>query len=485
MRKHIRIAIMGAKQAGKTVLLTAIDGYLKYLSDNVKKLNGWRVDEYYRSEVADGGDGFKEFPVSKYHESYSKDPPEWPQSTTHPARLCCSLTLSKDVDAPKNSLVGRVLAFCGRCDKAERRLTIEFLDIPGERMTDIATMQGRTFQEWSEKVFRIDRNTDIPSLSTRFDEYVEEAEKIAGDGSLDSDKKKEQICAKYKDVAAAHIIACSPFITPSDIQLDEDDKDGADSTRIDDDNDDDTRKTPEDKRAKELEELAKKLNDVDFAPLPQKFFGGTHTDLVSSFEKAYDVYRRKKEGLFNWFSKVDQIYFLVDVLGILEHGKGRYEGVRSQIDLAFPQKGSWLHWLWNGICGRNVSRICMVATQVDRTNIDHNEGNIKKLLDCLFERVNHCSRGMEKETLLCAAVQSASTVGEDGDKVVGKFTYGAGSVNAMEVPDKFDFSKPPSKPYKWAKPLPRFRPDSEIPRHYKLDELLMRMLGVCDGEKRK
>lgn len=450
-RKHIRIAVMGAKQAGKTVFLTAIDDLLRYLDKSQSPLGEWSVKDY---GVLDGE--IDSFPVSKYRECYSKDPPEWPPSTTKPAMLCCSLTLSK---SRSEDFLGRTLKFCGLGDRIEEQLTVEFLDMPGERMTDIATMRDSSFQEWSKTVCWIGRNRNVLEQRSQFDEYVKSVEEIVKKGG---DEKGTRILEAYKKVVAAYMKASSPFITPSDMQLDEDGK----APEYDDDE----------------KALAGRLNDVGFAPLPQKLFDGKHADLVSSFEKKYDDYRKKKERLFKWLSKVDQIYFLVDVLGILEHGNGRYEGVKNQIDFAFPKEDSWLKWFWKGVCGRNLSRICMVATQVDRTNIDRDKENVEKLLGRLFKSVNHCSRGVEKETMLCAAVRSTSDCGKD--KIKGKFEFGegenkvvkSGDEPVLEVPSEFDFRKQ-EQFGPWPKPVPRFRADdSEETRSYQLREILERML---------
>lgn len=54
--RRIRVAVMGAKQAGKTVFITALDNYLEYLSipplngrmakEQLGALAGWRIQRF-------------------------------------------------------------------------------------------------------------------------------------------------------------------------------------------------------------------------------------------------------------------------------------------------------------------------------------------------------------------------------------------------------------------------------------------------------
>lgn len=456
-KKHIKIAIMGAKQAGKTVLLTAIHNRLKYLEEKQQGelCNGWWVHECNRVYPSDGNGALDDFPVDAYEDCYLCGQGEkWPDSTTKPARLCYELTLRKNIG---NSPLKRLL-YGG--DMHERRLCIEFLDLPGERMTDIATMRDRSFLEWSKIVCKTCDNSKIQGVPKAFEDYRRAVVKIIEKPEQgDWDSVRKEICEEYKKVVATLMKKFSPFITPSDMQLDEN---GQTSEYSDDE-----------------EQLAKQLHDVGFAPLPERFFDGKHKELVRSFEDCYDKYQEKKRALFNWLDNVDQIYFLVDVLGILECGRGRYAGVRGQIDLAFPKKDSWLHWLWKGFCGRNISRICMVATQVDRTNIKRDEANITKLLKTLFRHVNQCSRvGLKKETLLCSAMKSTDDL--DTGSITGTFEFSegnrkTGAIPVPEVPEEFDFTGK----YSWPSAVPLFcRSDEKETPDYNLNELLARMLCI-------
>ena len=81
-RRRMRIVVLGSKNSGKTVFLTALaSNLLNHRKGNGFDLNQWEafVEEGlaygHKEKIAD-------FPYSRYREGFAKENPEWPEKTT-------------------------------------------------------------------------------------------------------------------------------------------------------------------------------------------------------------------------------------------------------------------------------------------------------------------------------------------------------------------------------------------------------------------
>lgn len=506
-KKHIRIAVIGAKRSGKTVLLTAIDNALRWLGsiaftqeDKEKKsefLNDWKVVKVDPVQTVDHRDKFNwdSFPVQEYRTCcFRPGAGEWPPSTIEPTRLVYNIGLTNEVELGSFSKVIHKAIHKLRHDGNKtpenktvwRDLTVEFLDIPGERVADILTMQDASFEGWSNIVWKDNMANNSIAVGEAFGVYqnqcIEYRRKLA-EGICFVDDVGEAICEAYKQFVATQYRHHHPFITPSVMLMD------SCGRQID---------VGEEK---DIENIAKGLNDVDFAPLPASFFGETSKDVRSLVEKFTEAYqncrkRTKVEELVKWFACVDQVYYLVDVLTMLQCKEDcRLESVVRQIGHVFPMRAEGGgRCLWNAVRRPRISRVCAVATQIDRTNVTRDKTNIEELMKLLFGNIDLGERPGAPEILSCSAVRSTSDVNE-GEKeedwgikgvLLSDYRKGVDAEGNWQkerkpvpvVPNGFDFGEDVEWPY----PQPCFSVEGRdgrprLQNHVGLDKLLQRMLG--------
>lgn len=134
--ERIRVAVVGAKGSGKTVLLTALRNYLRWLAtarrgadDQGKKMlaGGWEATKVECCGLKD----WPEFDYGSIRNVLSQDEC-WPDET---GKYWC---MQMDIAI--------------RRDKKERKIQLQMLDIPGERFSDLGAMSGANYQEWCERV---------------------------------------------------------------------------------------------------------------------------------------------------------------------------------------------------------------------------------------------------------------------------------------------------------------------------------------------
>lgn len=221
--------------------------------------------------------------------------------------------------------------------------------------------------------------------------------------------------------------------------------------------------------------------------------GQREQEIVRDFERAYKRYMEYAciASIVKWMSSVDQLYYLVDVLELLHTGGECWRGVNDQIDLALTA-GFFRRWAkmrgFLDLLSRNsISKICAVATQVDRVRLtEDNTKNIERLLELLLGTAfAGLPRQIERKFIVCSAVVSTDKAKEgSGDTDVsgtavidGKIRY---SWPTSPVPDSFDFDKA----YFWPRPNPVFSLGRNVksPEQYRLDEVVREILGITEEE---
>lgn len=462
--RRIRVAVMGVKQAGKTVFITALDNYLEYLSlpplsrrmakEQLEALAGWRIRRF---SLRKNTSTWRDFDAARYKAELA-EMQKWPDVTLEPAVLTYEIDLVKE-------------------GEKSRHIFLEVLDIPGERVSDIVTMWGHTYVEWSETLFDVHSGT-CSRDTLAFRQYVSEVDEALSHG--DEQTAKVRICDSYRKFLAHQVWNYSPFLTPSEALLDANGK----IVEILPSNDSE-------------EEICSKLHDVTFAPLPTKALKNKgNRRIVRAFERAYKRYMEHVgiAGIVKWMSSVDQLYYLVDVLEILHTGGECWRGVNDQIELALASgfsrhRGSKIRGFLDllSMSRNSVSKICAVATQVDRARLtEDNTKNIERLLELLFGTVfAGLPRKIDRKFIVCSAVVSTDKAEEgNGDTDVSGTAVIDGEVQhswpTSPVPDQFDFNRE----YFWPKPDPVFAlgRNMKSPEQYHLDEVVREILGITEEE---
>ena len=388
--ERVRIAVVGAKQAGKTVLLTALQNHLRWLTtacvddeDREAKtlVGGWHVREVRRVEPK----GWKEFNYASNRQKLSMDGC-WPEETG----MCRCMEL--DV--------------CLTNEKARREIRLQALDIPGERFSDLGSMSHSNYESWCENVRA--RHHDDTTVSVQWEAYekrandaVEKAGKEFAEAAGNKDLRKDvqAMCVKslieeYKKFVSEQVKAHSPFVTPSAFILPNNEKreDGVEQKAI-----------PGELCACGLVPVTKEM-------LTSK--NGLTRAVVKEFKRRYEEYKAdfKIKEIADWLETVNQVYYLVDVLETLHNGPCAYNGLDHQIGMIMkvfnPDSVGRIRGLWDFVFQTKPQKFCAVATQVDRVlGKSRDRKNIAKLLYNLFAQ-SWDGMKCEKKCMLCAAVKS-------------------------------------------------------------------------------
>ena len=299
--RTIRVAVMGSKASGKTVFLTSLANHLRDHHPTEFPLGG-RIVTWDKYAIT--GDTLHGLPLFNYEEArglLSKG--EWPRKTTESSILALRL-LVEDKDGKQETV------------------QLEVVDIPGERIADFA-MKGRTYREWC-------RWMQKESATSAYRTYLEAVEQI---GPNDT----EALFNAYRDFIAQEYASYAPCITPSTVKL------GIDGG----------------KRGGSPEAFRFEIGSVpigftdnegrtwEFMPLPERSFmkDSPWNELARRFEKAYKQYvKRVVNPVVNWLEGAGKLFYLVDVLFLLQSGAKACDSERQYGEAAMgalcPRKGN-------------------------------------------------------------------------------------------------------------------------------------------------
>lgn len=380
-RRRLRIVVLGSKNSGKTVFLTALaSNLLNHRNGNGFNLNEWEafVEEGFahsqKEEIAD-------FPYSRYREGFAKENPEWPEKTT------CAM-----------SVLRLPLVFRKEGCK-EKPLLMEFLDIPGERIADL-TMAKKSYREWCRWMF--EKFGSQYSANGSYLEYLENAKYC---------HTKEDLFNAYKNYLLAEYKKYSPWVVPSVVKL--------------------TKEGKATKFEQELHIRALGLTaDDQFVPVPVEWFDSSNEwrDWTKDFASAYDKYKEAiVDPICDWLREADRLVYLVDVLNILKSGSAVYNQERkfgeAVLGLFSHHKSYTLGGaIWDYLSSMVKTRIknaYLVVTKKDLAASETSE-NLRKLADALLgKELRGLMKGIgDKNIRTCAAVDTVcSRRNESGQEV--------------------------------------------------------------------
>lgn len=376
-RRRIRIVVLGSKESGKTVFLTALASNLL----NHRKGNGFDLGEweaYLEEGFAHTADeGIKDFPYPQYRNGFVKEKPEWPAKTT-----------------TTMSVLRLPLQFRKEGVK-ERDLLIELLDIPGERVADL-TMADRSYREWCE--WMTDKFGGRFSATRGYADYLEKARDC---------RDRDALLRLYKAYLLDEYKSMSPWLMPSVVKLTMEGK----ATEF----------------AKDLDIRPLGISAEDqFVPVPLEWFNssGENKALVKAFEIAYNKYKKAVIApVSNWLSEADSLVYLVDVLNILKRGKVAYNHERKVAEAVlglFVQHKTYVPGgaLWDYMKSMVKTRIkdaYLVVTKKDLASGETSE-NLRRLADGLLGK-EFCGlmSGLrfDKNIRTCAAVDTVMARRDD------------------------------------------------------------------------
>lgn len=383
--KTLRVAVLGAKNAGKTTFTASLCQLLRH-PDSVR-FNGWtsKVDNQL-----DPVRPFKRFPLAETLSKWSGD--DWSDETVDVSQLRIPVSFHCQ-------------------NKRTKQFELQILDIPGERVADFG-MFGKNYEEWSD--FVENHANGLLGRIHPLEGYFKEAKPLVENWSekfaksVTKDERKiclvdlvTKLVEAYKKALSELDGEYSTFLSPSVVKLDEN------GTRPD------------------WNVCPVGLDEErQFVPLPREVRTKENRIPVCTFEKAYDDYQEEiVTPVVKWLASADKAVYLVDVLTLLNDGCDAYATQKAMGDAAlsvFSRRartafGRGLDWIF----GSRISGIQLLATQADRVPTNQHS-DMKALLDEMHGAAIDVIDGAEKYVGTVTAVQT--TLQKENEK--GVWLYG-------------------------------------------------------------
>ena len=378
--RTVRVALIGSKGSGKTVFLTSLANHLRDHRPMEFPLGG-RIVTWDKYAISD--DTLHDLPMFDYAEARGfLSRGEWPRKTTESSILALRL-LVEDKDGKQEFV------------------QLEVVDVPGERIADFA-MKGRSYREWC-------RWMQGEAANSSYSTYLSEVEKIGKTGQV-GDAEVEVVFKAYRDFIGREYESFAPCITPSTVKL------GINGERR-------GGRSPKEFRAA-IDSVPIGFTDDNgvtwqFAPLPEKCFvrGSPWNQVTRRFEKAYDKYVRQIVcPVVDWMAGAEKLFYLVDMLSLLEAGAKACDSERQYGEAAIsalcPRRGNVFErigkWASGFLWKTRVNTMYVVATKADCVWSQANRDNLVVLVDSLLGRSLKFidKRQVKTDIISCAAVCS-------------------------------------------------------------------------------
>lgn len=395
-RRRIRIVVLGSKNSGKTVFLTALaSNLLNHRRPRIGDLDGFNLNQWEahveEEFVKSAEEQIPDFPYLRYREGFAKAHPEWPEKT------------AKEMTVLRLPLVFR------KDGHRDVSVLLEFLDLPGERIADLS-MVGKSYREWCEWLHA--KFAGRYRANKEFLDYLEKAR---------SCQSREELFAAYKEYLKAEHRKFSPWVVPSVVKL-----------------------TKEGKSTGFMQELDNRPLGLDFesqfVPVPTDFFdgGSEKKDWTAGFTCSYDKYKKIiVKPISRWLGEADQLVYLLDVLNVLKCGVEVYNQERkfgeAVLGLFSRRKtrmvgGAILDYFASMLTTR-IKNAYVVVTKNDLA-VSEDADNLRRLADELLgKELRGLLDGMSESNIRTCAAVDTIRIKREGDRDV---PYARVSVDAPE-----------------------------------------------------
>ena len=351
-----KIGIVGTANCGKTMLLTSLLWHLEYPNPRWFQLKkGRQICNFHMISGRNHDFNFQQ------HKNTLLQKHRWPEKTMDYAIAEC-----------KFKILGSI---------GERH--VAFVDIPGERISDILIWKAKNYQDWVRKLFFFwQSNPENERIMKPYRDFADR-----------TDSTIEQLTEGYKR-SMWFMLDNYCQITPSTYYL------GTDGSMLGDEKNSDREKTIHERRIWE---------DGDLMPLPEAW-GKAHPAEYRKMEKIFHDYRKKVlKPLFREINDCDHFIFCVDIPGILNNGTSCLIHTQQTFkDLIEDLAPSNFMQLINFI-GRKKTRLAYVATKSDMVlDKDH--------LECLLKDFAGSMNfvGIRKQHFICSACKSSNEKSRGG-----------------------------------------------------------------------
>ena len=360
-----KIGVLGTMTSGKTVLLTSLLWHLYNFSPEDFKIGRLNNAEIYGvCPIFNSPD--KDFNFGAYCNKFIVQG-GWPAKTQDFAIARCTYN---------------------RTDEPFFKRDITFVDIPGERVSDVLIWKADNYAEWTRSMKRFwSGNENIQNCMGGF---IESQQSLEQSPMSESDSWN-MLVENYRKGLIALADNKSPFITPSTFVLTTDGKtmDGL---------------LPEEISNRPI------WSEGAFFPLPEswrKSQNKVFSDIYAKCEKTFKKYRKEVlKPLYNEIDDCDSFIVCVDIFNILVSGLSRFYQVKEEISNFFQmvRPGKFSEILIN--CQNLINsmkvgtllpkflqlkppKIAYVATKSDMAIGSSSPDRLYKLLKDLVRNVNN------------------------------------------------------------------------------------------------
>ena len=452
----LRVALVGSRYSGKSVFLTSLASQLRDHDERRCPLDDWKVMAEDDLDRAHDEGGFRNFRYSEARRMLANG--EWPEKTAD-----CSVWRQHLV--LKRECAGKT---------ARKRFYLEVMDLPGERVSDFP-MIGRSYREWCG--WFEDSFGGVSGSSGNYMAYAKEL-----DGCRDADAA----IAAYKKFLAAELAMLALSVTPSVVKLDRNGDNlrpvaGGPSLR--------------DGYLAALEGRCVGLSEESqFVPVTLSWLEKHGKDGAARFRKAYDSYKREVvDPVADWLSSANQVYYFVDVLGILSRGPEVYNSEKKFGTVVLGHfrrhepSNPLLRVVSNVIRSfftTSVDTVHVVAPKIDRV-LPADQGNVECLAKKMFGKVLDSLEVGQSGVYCCSAVRTTEVVDDGGSKALqGRVADRDGAGEKCKYkPAPIPVDWPEGDEWKvgnlWPETFPKFdRREDRAPDQHGLDDLIRKMLSL-------
>lgn len=414
-----KIGILGPANSGKTVFLTSLIWHLSNHNQDLFKIGKKGEAQIQRFEIKKAKTN--NFNFEKYKNTFAQEH-RWPKKTQDFSIFECSY-LRNDVTFKRD---------------------ISFVDIPGERMSDILIWKSKTYKEWCQNLFEFYNNN--PKFSKIMNEYENRVEKVSSTKA----EAINELSRVYKEAMIKMLDNYCP-VTPSTYAL------GTDGVMIPEDNN---------------EALSRPIWDNGvLLPLPENW-ETDKPDVYRQIERTFYNYKNQVlKPLFDKINSCDNFIFFVDILDILECGYSsiihKKEEFKAFINELSPSR---FMTFFNRII-HSTPRIAYVAPKSDMVD---KKDNFEALLRDFAKGI--LPYGMKYNTFVCSSC--VSTERKEG-LLSGKFSENGTETNFSPVPERWPDKVWEEKEYQFPKICPVI-PAMEPPRQTNLNKIFDFVTeGIC------
>ncbi|AAP95997.1 hypothetical protein A6046_08580 [[Haemophilus] ducreyi] len=441
---HLRIAVTGLSQSGKTAFITSfVDQLLhinKHQTDHVNLFGAARNGRILSVKRVEQGDlTIPRFEYDHNRQYLENSPPHWPPSTTGISEIRLAVRYER-----QNSLLKYV--------KETGILYLDIFDYPGEWLLDLPLL-SQSFKEWSQAQQAVDQGERV-TLAKTWLEAVNKIDLFA--------KADENQLADLSEIYTAYLIKCKAagmqYTQPGRFVLPAENAKGAPVFQF----------FP-----------LLHLSEAEWQRLETASDNSTYKIL----KKRYRYYQQKIIQPFyaDYFSQFDRQVILADCLTPLNHGYPAFIEMKIRLQQLFKHFHYGNRSLFHRLFSAKIDKLLFLATKSDHISSDQ-IANLESLMRQLVQEGGRYAEfdGIEIGYQAISAIRATDPVIVTQDNKQIKAIRGMRSCDQKQVtlypgtvpsrlPDanywqfnRFEFDPFEPKKIDFADPIPHLRMDAVL-----------------------